>query len=88
VGSDVAPPFLSIAKDSDVTLSELHGWGGPGHPMLPNLVLTPKQIADINAYLDTLHDAEVEQSPPRQSEPPPLEAAPPDRFGEPIEPSE
>jgi mono/diheme cytochrome c family protein len=86
VGSDVAPPFPAIAKDPEVTLSELHGWGGPGHPMLPNLVLTPKQIADINAYLDILHDAGVEPRP--ESEKPPLGAAPPERIGDPVEPSE
>jgi hypothetical protein len=47
-----------------VTLSGLHGWGGPGHPMLPNLVLTPKQIGDINAYLDSLHEAGVDKTTP------------------------
>ena len=90
VGSDAAPPFAAIARDPDVTLSELHGWGGPGHPMLPNLVLTPKQVADINAYLDSLHDAEVGQAPPGETEEPapPLGPAPPERLGDPIEPSD
>ena len=65
-GSDVAPPFPVIAKEPDMTLTELHAWIGPAHPMLPNLALTPKQVADINAYLDSLHG---EQEAP-QAEPP------------------
>jgi mono/diheme cytochrome c family protein len=91
VGSDVAPPFLVIARDPAVTLSELHAWVGPAHPMLPDLALTPKQIADINAYLDTLHGADVETEPPRlQTEEPPaaVEDAPPEKLGKPIKPSD
>ncbi|HSA81086.1 MAG TPA: hypothetical protein VLE23_09695, partial [Geminicoccaceae bacterium] len=48
VGSDVAPPFPVIAKDPELTFSELHAWIGPMHPILPDLALTSKQIADIN----------------------------------------
>jgi hypothetical protein len=56
------------------------------HPILPNLALTPKQIADINAYLDSLRPG-YEEPPPRvETEPPALEQAPPERLGEPIEP--
>jgi mono/diheme cytochrome c family protein len=90
VGSDVAPPFPVIARDPDMTLTELHAWIGPAHPMLPNLALTPKQIADVNAYLDTLHGADVEQTPRVETEEPPaaVEDAPPEKLGEPIEPSD
>jgi mono/diheme cytochrome c family protein len=90
VGSDVAPPFPVIARDPDMTLTELHAWIGPAHPMLPNLALTPQQIADINAYLDTLHDADIEQAPRIETEEPPaaVEDAPPEKLGEPIEPSD
>lgn len=93
VGSDAAPPFPVIAKDPDMTLTELHAWVGPGHPMLPNLALTPQQIADINAYLDELHAApgeEQEEEPRRDTEEPPpaLERAPPEEMGEPIVPSD
>jgi mono/diheme cytochrome c family protein len=90
VGSDVAPPFPVIARDPDMTLTELHAWIGPAHPMLPNLALTPKQIADVNAYLDTLHGADVEQAPRVETEEPPaaVEDAPPEKLGEPIEPSD
>jgi mono/diheme cytochrome c family protein len=90
VGSDVAPPFPLIARDPDMTLTELHAWLGPAHPMLPNLALTPDQIADINAYLDTLHGANVEQTPRVETEEPPaaVEDAPPEKLGEPIKPSD
>jgi mono/diheme cytochrome c family protein len=90
VGSDVAPPFATIARDPDMTLTELHAWIGPAHPMLPNLALTREQIADINAYLDTLHGANVEEAPRRETEEPPptIEDAPPERLGDPIEPSD
>lgn len=93
-GSDVAPPFPVIAKDPDVTLTELHAWIGPAHPMLPDLALTPQQIADINAYLDTLHAAPGEEQREEEltvgaEEPPPaIEQSPPERLGEPIEPSD
>jgi mono/diheme cytochrome c family protein len=90
VGSDVAPPFPVIARDPEMTLTELHAWIGPAHPTLPDLALTPKQIADINAYLDTLHGADVEQTPRVETEEPPpaVEDAPPEKLGEPIEPSD
>ena len=93
VGSDVAPPFPVLAKDPDLTFTELHGWLRPMHPMLPNLALTPKQIADINAYLDSMRppgaDGPVPAAGTPEAEggerPPALEEAPPDRIGEPIE---
>jgi mono/diheme cytochrome c family protein len=91
VGSDVAPPFPVIARDPEMTLTELHAWAGPGHPVLPNLALTPEQIADINAYLDSLHEAPAEEEPPRveTEEPPPaIEQSPPEKLGEPITPSD
>ena len=89
VGSDVAPPFPVIAKDPAMTLTQLHAWVDPAHPVLPDLALTPQQIADINAYLDALHEAPAEQEPPRvQTEEPAIEDAPPEELGEPIAPSD
>jgi mono/diheme cytochrome c family protein len=82
-GSDQAPPFPAIARDPDVSLAELHGWGGAGHPMLPNLALTPEQVADINAYLDSLRGAPpAERTAPKA--PPKLRQAPAERIGPPI----
>ncbi|MGH6899212.1 MAG: c-type cytochrome [Geminicoccaceae bacterium] len=90
VGSDVAPPFATIARDPEMTLTELHAWIGPAHPMLPELSLTPEQIADINAYLDTFREADVQEVPrgPTEAPPPAIEAAPPERRGDPIAPSD
>jgi mono/diheme cytochrome c family protein len=91
VGSDVAPPFPVIARDSNMTLTQLHAWAGPAHPVLPNLALTPEQIADINAYLDALHEAPAEEESPRvETEEPPaaVEDAPPEKLGKPIERSD
>jgi mono/diheme cytochrome c family protein len=84
-GSDVAPPFLVIARDPQMTLAALHGWVSPPHPMR-NLSLSGQQVADINAYLDTLRG---EQPPRVQTEEPPpaLKRAPPEKLGEPIKPS-
>ena len=87
-GSDVAPPFPILAKEPGVTLTELHGWSGPMHPVLSNLALTPQQIADINAYLDSLRPGATPaaEMPRETGEPPPaLQNAPPERLGEPIE---
>jgi cytochrome c553 len=83
-GSDLAPPFPLIARNPRLSMEELHGWGGRGHPMLPDLALTPDQIADINAYLDSLRgDAapEAPAAPPRGRDLPPT---PPERIGPPI----
>jgi mono/diheme cytochrome c family protein len=83
-GSDLAPPFPVIAKDPGTSLIELHAWIGPAHPMLPHLALTPKQVADINAYLDSLRGF----PPPAEPEAPPgkraLPQAPAERIGPPI----
>ena len=92
VGSEVAPPFPVIAKDPNMTLTQLHAWLGPAHPVLPKLALTPEQIADINAYLDALHEApgEEEETPRVETEEPPpaIEQSPPEELGEPIQPSD
>jgi mono/diheme cytochrome c family protein len=89
VGSDVAPPFPVIARGPDMTLTQLHAWVGPAHPVLPELALTPEQTADINAYLDSLHEVPAEEEPPRvetKQPPPAIEQSPPEDLGEPIEP--
>jgi mono/diheme cytochrome c family protein len=87
VGSDVAPPFPAIARDPDITVTELHGWIGPTHPMLPNLALASEQTADINAYLDSLRGSDSESEPQRLETKQPLEElerSPPERIGPPI----
>lgn len=95
VGSDAAPPFRVIGENPARRLSELHSWRGPMHPVLSNLAFTPGQIADINAYLDSLRgpskpaggppapEGPTPVTPAKQS-PPPIENAPPEKLGEPI----
>ena len=84
-GSDIAPPFPVIAKNPRLSLEQLHGWGGPGHPMLPDLALTPQQIADINAYLDRLRAGTPPDEPaPDARRKHELPRTPPERIGPPI----
>ena len=83
-GSDLAPPFRLIARNPRLSLEELHGWGGPGHPMLPNMALTPDQIADINAYLDRLRGDAGGETPPPAEPRGELPQTPPERIGPPI----
>jgi mono/diheme cytochrome c family protein len=86
-GSDLAPPFPVIARNPRLSLEQLHGWGGPGHPMLPDLALTPQQIADINAYLDSLRGEGAPAEPAAPAQAPPkreLPQTPPERIGPPI----
>ena len=83
-GSDLAPPFPLIARNPRLSLEQLHGWGGRGHPMLPDLALTPDQVADINAYLDSLRGDAAPAEPaaaPRERR---LPQIPPERIGPPI----
>jgi cytochrome c len=88
VGSDAAPPFRAIAADPNKSFTELHAWHGPMHPAISDLALSAQQIADINAYLDSLHAPSKPATPPTEtSNPPPaIRNAPPAKFGEPIGP--
>ncbi len=87
VGSDAAPPFQAIAQDPARNLTQLHGWHGPMHPVLSNLALSTRQIADINAYLDSLRaPSEGAATPTPAAKPPPsIQNAPPAKIGPPIE---
>jgi hypothetical protein len=59
------------------------------HPVISNLALTNQQIADINAYLDSLRPSSPPAaSPPANAgnPPPAIMNAPPDKLGAPIQP--
>ena len=88
VASDVAPPFRAIAADPNKSFTELHAWHGPMHPVISNLSLTAQQIADINAYLDSLRPgAEPAAAPPAsENAAKQLPPAPPEKLGAPIPP--
>ncbi len=67
VGADVAPPFTAMANDPERTLDRLHAWVTvTPHPVMPNLDLTLEEIADINAYLDSLIREEEEEEQRQQ----------------------
>jgi mono/diheme cytochrome c family protein len=83
-GSDLAPPFPLVAKNPQLSLEQLHGWGGPGHPMLPDLALTPQQVADINAYLDSLRGIAPPAAPAAGPAKRALPQAPAEQIGPPI----
>jgi len=94
VGSDVAPPFMVLARDPEMTLRALHAWPGPDHPVMGDMVLSRQQIADINAYLDHLREnatvpaeSDADQGQAEgEALPPTLDDAPAEKLGEPIEP--
>lgn len=81
-GSDLAPPFLVVARDPNTSLIELHSWDEEGHPTLRHLALTGKQVADIDAYLDSLRETPASSAAPEPART--LPKAPPDRIGDPI----
>jgi cytochrome c553 len=92
VGSDVAPPFRAIAADPNKTFTELHAWRGPMHPVISNLSLTKREIADIDAYLDSLRPssqpgAQPPAPAPAKKPPPAIRNAPPEKLGKPIKPA-
>jgi len=88
VGSDVAPPFRVIAADPNKTFTERTTWRPPMHPVISHLSLTAQQIADINAYLDSLRPGAepAGTSPDSGGAAEKLPPAPPEKLGEPIEP--
>ena len=53
-GSDVAPPFATIAKDPSTTPDSLHRWLVAPHPPMPDLKLSRDEEDDILAYLLSL----------------------------------
>jgi cytochrome c len=53
-GSDMAPPFPSIAHRSALTPTRLRAWLISPHPPMPNLNLSRHEIDDIVAYLGSL----------------------------------
>jgi len=49
-----APPFMSIAKRSDVELGRLASFLIDPHPKMPNFSLSRQQISDLVAYIRSL----------------------------------
>ncbi len=55
-GGDSAPTFGSIAKTAKERNDDLRAWLADPHPPMPNLDLTVREIDDLLAYIESLHD--------------------------------
>lgn len=53
-GTDAAPPFLRIARDRGQDRKWLRSWLTAPHPQMPDMNLSPMEIENIVAYLDSL----------------------------------
>ena len=52
----VGPAFRDIANTPGVTAIALRAFLTSSHPRMPNLILTPKETADVIAYILSLRD--------------------------------
>ena len=53
-GTDMAPPFRTIAKQRGQDQKWLRAWLTSPHPPMPNLNLSRGEIDDVMAYLESL----------------------------------
>jgi cytochrome c len=53
-GIDAAPPFSRIAKDWGQDRKWLKSWLTNPHPQMPEMNLSPLEIEDVIAYLESL----------------------------------
>lgn len=54
--SKVGPDFHAIANTRAMTETSLHVFLSTPHPTMPNVMLSPKEQADVIAYILSLHD--------------------------------
>jgi len=52
----IGPAFLDIANTRGMTATALRVFLTTSHPKMPNLILTPEEIADVSAYILSLRD--------------------------------
>jgi cytochrome c len=50
----IGPNFQDIANTKGMTATALRVFLTTSHPKMPNLILTPEQIADVSAYILSL----------------------------------
>jgi hypothetical protein len=50
----IGPSFQDIANTKGMTATALRVFLTTSHPKMPNLILTPEQIADVSAYILSL----------------------------------
>jgi mono/diheme cytochrome c family protein len=52
----IGPAFRDIANTRGMTATALRVFLTTSHPKMPNLILTPEEIADVSAYILSLRD--------------------------------
>jgi mono/diheme cytochrome c family protein len=52
----IGPAFRNIANTPGMTATALRVFLTSSHPNMPNLILTPEEIADVTAYILSLRD--------------------------------
>jgi mono/diheme cytochrome c family protein len=52
----IGPAFRDVANTRGMTATALRVFLTSSHPKMSNLVLTPEEIADVSAYILSLHD--------------------------------
>jgi mono/diheme cytochrome c family protein len=52
----IGPNFQDIANTKGMTATALRVFLTTSHPKMPNLILTPEQIAEVTAYILSLHE--------------------------------
>jgi mono/diheme cytochrome c family protein len=53
---DIGPAFRDIANARGMTATSIRVFLTTSHPKMPNLILTPDEIADVSAYILSLRD--------------------------------
>jgi hypothetical protein len=53
---EIGPAFRDIANTLGMTATALRVFLTSSHPKMPNLILTPEEIADVTAYIVILRD--------------------------------
>jgi mono/diheme cytochrome c family protein len=53
---EIGPAFRDIAATPGMTATALKVFLTSSHPKMPNLILTPEEIADVSAYILSLRD--------------------------------
>ena len=52
----IGPAFRDVANTRGMTATALRVFLTTSHPKMPNLILTPEEIADITSYILSLRD--------------------------------
>jgi hypothetical protein len=52
----IGPKFQDIANTNGMTATALRVFLTTSHPKMPNLILTPEQVADVSAYILSLRE--------------------------------